>query len=157
MESTTPEGSHRWASEDAPKLILNYLIYHCHQHTAAAFVKEWSSDPKACEVVYNSPEWRSLDYRSSMIRCLLYIIVGLSELIRSGKMEDSLEYIDEFFPNIVQSHDGLENPLRYAMQCQQFVEMIKKGDTAGALQYAEQTLAPVSTQHPDYDAQLQVP
>lgn len=71
-------------------------------------------------------------------------------------MEESLEYIDEFFPQIIQSHDGLENPLRFAMQCQLFVEMIKQGDTAGALEYAEQVLAPTSTQHPDYDVQLQV-
>lgn len=71
-------------------------------------------------------------------------------------MEESLVYIDEFFPNIAQSHDGLQNPLRFAMQCQHFVEMIKMGDTAGALEYAEQVLAPISTQHPDYDTQLQV-
>lgn len=65
MDNATADSS-RWSPEDAPKLVLNYLIYNCHQHTAAAFVKEWLGDTKACEAVHNSPDWRSLDYRSSI-------------------------------------------------------------------------------------------
>lgn len=82
--------------------------------------------------------------------------IGLTELIREGHVDEALQYIDEFFPHILLSHDGLENPLRFAMHCQWFVELIAGGKTAEALGFAESVLAPVSRQHPDYDAQLQV-
>lgn len=82
--------------------------------------------------------------------------IGLCDLIRNGQIVEAIEYIEEFFPYIIQSHDGLENPLKFTLNCQTFVEMIKRGDTATALAYADNVLAPVSEQHPDYSQQLQV-
>jgi hypothetical protein len=56
----------RWQQEDAPKLVLSYLIYHCHQHAAATFLREWLGDDNhVISSITSSHEWRSLDYRSS--------------------------------------------------------------------------------------------
>lgn len=54
-----------WCPEDAQELVLNYLVYNCHQHTAAAFVREWLGDsPEAQRAISASAEWKSLEYRS---------------------------------------------------------------------------------------------
>lgn len=83
-------------------------------------------------------------------------IVGLSGLIRDGRIEEAINYIEEFFPQILSSDDGIMNTLKFALNCQVFVEMVARGATAQALSFAEGVLAPASSYDIECESQLQV-
>lgn len=109
---------------------------------------------------------RSLEYRRQV-----------QGLIIDGRIAEALQYLEEYFPNVLggiaRMEDGMEameeasggggedaaaaaGTLRFELLCQQFVEMIRRGEFSEALEFTEVTLSPMAHNNPGLQAKLQV-
>lgn len=83
----------------------------------------------------------------------------LRHLIREGRIGEAMAYIDKFFPQLLLSSsqtDGTGSWLRFQLLCQQFIELVRLGDSTGALEFMETSLTPLSTGQPKLIEHLQV-
>lgn len=170
----------------AAHLVFNYLAQHCFAESATAFLSQWlgerggdSNRTKEDSVngrgqlVTHSASHRLSSQEEFAARSLEYRRHAQG-LIIDGRIAEAIEYLDEYFPNILggtqmedattasavatAASEGYENAcnLRFELLCQQFVEMIRRGDFSNALEFTEITLSPMAHNNPALQARLQV-
>jgi hypothetical protein len=133
----------------AAHLVFGYLTQHCFAETAAAFLAQWMGPNNESLSQEETFAAKTLDYRRT-----------LRVLLLDGKVAEAIAYIEEFFPHLLGGDmmDGEEDDgcLRFRLLCQQFVEMVRRGDSTAALEFTESTLAPMAQNRPRLLAHLQV-
>ena len=132
----------------ASHLIFGYLSHSCYSETAMAFLSHWlgtSTNRPALESSLCPSElfaMRTMDYRRR-----------LRSLFQDGRIAEALQYLEEFFPQILSSSNrgapsgtvgDTDGWLRFQILCQQFVEMVRVGDASSALEFTESTLSPLA-------------
>ena len=137
------QNGRQFSSTDTPHLILNYFLYNCHHLAAVAFMNEWlGSDNRATFEVYQSLEWKSLDYRSR-----------LADLIRNGRIGEAIAYIEQFFPAIL---EDLNDQLMFSLLCQQFIELVRIKQHEEAMRFAGERLSQMALKNGDSAKQFKV-
>lgn len=158
----------------AAHLVFNYLCHNCYGETALAFLSQWKggmADSLAVsqqqtgdgggklamiperESASASPSSPSGSFSLRSLECR----GQLRHLLREGRIGEAMEYIDKFFPQLLLPQaDGTGGWLRFQLLCQQFVELVRLGDSTGALEFMEASLTPLSTGQPKLVGHLQV-
>lgn len=62
----------------------------------------------------------------------------ISSAVLAGCIDDAIALTDQLAPGCLEQHPEL----RYALQCQRFVELVRANDTAAALEIGQQQLWP---------------
>lgn len=127
-----------------PHLIFSYLTHYGYGQSAQSFLSQWEKG-RAESPLTNEEKFSSstLDYRSQ-----------LRKMIGDGHISEAIAFVEEFFPQIFAGSDGCL--LKFKLQCQQFIEMVRCGDSVNALEYTETTLSPMAQQDSRFLAPLQV-
>lgn len=127
-----------------PHLIFSYLTHYGYGQSAQSFLSQWTKgrteSPLTDEEKFSSS---TLDHRSQ-----------LRKMIGDGHISEAIAFVEEFFPQIFAGSDGCL--LKFKLQCQQFIEMVRCGDSVNALEYTETTLSPMAQQDSRFLAPLQV-
>lgn len=168
----------------AAHLIFGYLTQNCYGEAASAFLSQWLGPHAAAAAatttavatttsgkVENSQ--RLLPLELFALQTLQYRQRLLS-LLLEGKISEAIEYIEQFFPQILHDDnmqddddgddDGVDTGgkvgtswLKFRLLCQHFVEMVRRGDSTAALEFTEAKLAPMAQNRPLLLQHLQVP
>lgn len=139
----------------AAHLVFDYLTHNCYSETAKAFLAQWVGSQKEAHKSILSPAEmfasQTLEYRRHA-----------QDLILNGRMAEALQYLEEYFPQVL-GHTMQDGPqeehsesLKFFLLCQQFVEMIRRGDSTAALEFTDTTLTPLAQTKPELLAHLQV-
>ena len=138
----------------AAHLIFGHLTQYCYADTAAAFLAQWLGPSKDSLTAQEAFAAQTLEYRRN-----------LRVLLLDGKIAEAIAYVEEFFPQLLGrdmtdgdsgDDDGDDGCLRFRLLCQQFVEMVRRGDSTAALEFTETTLAPMAQNRPRLLSHLQV-
>jgi hypothetical protein len=139
----------------AAHLIFSYLAHHCYSETATAFLAQWLGSVKESSAALSAPEIlaaQTLQFRSH-----------LRALLVDGRISEAIQYMEEFFPHLLGADDAMNDGngsgngnggsedgslLRFKLLCQQFVEMVRHGDSTLALEFIETTLTPLASNRP---------
>lgn len=148
-------------------LVFSYLTQHCYAESAAAFLRYTNNGGGTTTgTMEESMALRTLEYRRH-----------LGALVVDGKIDEALAYIEEYFPAILSpahsdltastidnmsdappvSADEWESGvwLRFRLHTQQFIEMVRQGRAAEALDFTEAILSPMAEGRPRLSAYLQ--
>lgn len=185
LESAVASPDSECLEISAAHLVFNYLCHSCYGGTALAFLTQWkggaasslmvsqqraretgtklpmiperetvpssSSPPPSSSPSLSSSPAESFSLRSLECRGQLRL------LIREGRIGEAMTYIDKFFPQLLLSQtDDTGGWLRFQLLCQQFVELVRLGDSTGALEFMEASLTPLSVGQPKLIEHLQV-
>ncbi|PJF16633.1 hypothetical protein PSACC_03538 [Paramicrosporidium saccamoebae] len=138
----------------AAHLIFSYLAHHCYYETAEAFLAQWLGPAKETLSKAELLAAQTLQYRSH-----------LKNLILDGRLAEALQYMGEFFPQLlgVDMQDGIDSNedvdgclLRFKLLCQQFVEMVRGGESTTALEFIESSITPLVQNRPMLKKHLEV-
>ena len=108
------------------RLVANWLVAEGHVTAAAAFRDESGTDPGA--------DLAAVEDR-----------VRVRRDVRRGDVEGAVGRVNELDPELL----ARRPPLLFRLHCQQLVELVRRGDSAGALAFAEEYLAPAGEEHPE--------
>lgn len=136
-----------------PHLVFSYLTHYGYGQTAQSFLSQWEKVKINDLTIEERFSLSSLDHRSQLRR-----------LISEGKISEAINFIEEFFSQIfLPSKEGIDplyvddGPmLKFKLQCQQFIEMVRSGDSVNALEFTESTLSPLAQQDSRFLIPLQV-
>lgn len=139
----------------AAHLVFDYLTQNCYAGTASAFLAQWLGSQKEAHASVLSPAemfaTQTLEYRRHV-----------RDLILNGSIAEAIQYLEEYFPQVL-SHAMQDGPqgdeaesLKFFLLCQQFVEMIRRGDSTAALEFTDTTLTPLAQLKPSLLTHLQV-
>jgi hypothetical protein len=108
------------------RLVANWLVAEGHVAAAAAFRDESGTDPGA--------DLAAVEDR-----------VRVRRAVRRGDVAGAVERVNDLDPALLERRP----PLLFRLHCQRLVELVRAGDAAGALAFAEEYLAPAGEEHPE--------
>lgn len=133
------------------KLILNliteYLLRYCYDETANTLMPTTFTDSHdatsncACVLKHVTHLQKSLAARKATIQSL-----------NAGNVEKTLELLQQNFASI----EHTEDLLYFKVQCQQFIELVRRKQLVEALEYAQNVLAQACKVSPACTQYLQV-
>ncbi|GAX82418.1 hypothetical protein CEUSTIGMA_g9846.t1 [Chlamydomonas eustigma] len=118
--------------EEMNKLIMNFLITEGYVEAAKMFEKE-------------SGTAASMDLSTIQER------MEIRRAVQSGQMDVAIDKVNDMNPEILETQEELF----FHMQQQRLIELIRKGKTEEALQFAEEYLAPQGEEHPRFLEELE--
>jgi len=118
--------------EDLNKLVMNYLVVEGYKDVAETFRRESGTDP---EVDLNAMEER-MKIRNS---------------IQQGNIQEGIERVNDLNPEILDSDPRLV----FHLKQQQLIELIRRGDTEGALLFAQEEMARRGEENPEFLEELE--
>ena len=85
-----------------------------------------------------------------------YNAVGLLDLIKRGSIAEAIDLVRAEFPQIMTESSAASKKcafsniqMFYMLLAQQFIELIREGNTQGAFSFAQSELVPFATAHPE--------
>ncbi|GAA99923.1 uncharacterized protein L969DRAFT_59941 [Mixia osmundae IAM 14324] len=134
----TPQAWDRQLSEvkispdDLNRLVMDYLVVEGYKDAAQTFCRESGIAPR-------------IDFDSIAER------LHIRQAIQRGDIEEALQKVNDMNPEILDT-----NPeLFFHLQQQRLIELIRQGQVASALQFAQDELAPRGEEHPEFLAELE--
>ena len=128
-------------------MVFAYLIYECYEESAVSFqqlcIETIDSKQEEKEGTKVSEWWLrgSLMKEREHLRCL----------ISEGNIEEAYHETKRLLPNMfgMKQHakSSLLNEAYFLLQCQRFIEKVKRGDVGGALEFAQNELSIFHTSH----------
>ncbi|KAI9179976.1 hypothetical protein H9P43_005308 [Blastocladiella emersonii ATCC 22665] len=120
------------AKDDLNKLILNYLVIEGYKDAAEVF----------CEETHLAPSVNLASIQDRMM---------IRTAIQDGRVDDAVDRVNDLDPDILET-----NPrLFFHLQQQKLIELIRAGDVAAALAFAQDELAPRGEENPEFLAELE--
>lgn len=118
--------------EDLNAIVMNFFVTEGYQEAAEAFQKESGTEPGV--------DLSSLSERDT-----------IRKAVQGGELVDAIAAVNDLNPQILE--EGAE--VTFHLQQQRLIELIRGGDTDGALAFAQEFLAPIGEEHPDFLPQLE--
>ncbi|CAA2967461.1 protein GID8 homolog isoform X2 [Olea europaea var. sylvestris] len=110
--------------EDMNRLVMNFLFTEGYVEAAESFRLE---------------SWTAPDIDLATIA----VLMGVNKAVQSGRVEDAMEKVNDFNPEILDT-----NPqLFFHLQQQRLIELIRNGKVFEALEFAQKELAPIGEEN----------
>jgi len=117
---------------DLNKLVMNYLVIEGYKDAAEKFQRESGTEPL---INLNSITDR----------------MAIRHAIHNGNVEEGIQRVNNLNPKLLQT-----NPvLRFHLQQQKLIELIRNGAINEALDFAQKELAPLTEEHPQFLEELE--
>lgn len=118
--------------EDLNQLVMNFLVTEGYVEAAEIFEKESGTAP-------------GVDLGAITER------MHIRKAVQSGNVEAAIEAVNDLNPEILEE----QAELAFHLQQQRLIELIRGGDANAALDFAQEYLAPLGEDHPDFLSQLE--
>jgi len=118
--------------EDLNCLVMNFLVTEGYVEAAEMFQKESGTRPGV--------DLAALSERNA-----------IRKAVQSGDVEAAIEAVNDLNPEILE--EGAE--LAFHLQQQRLIELIRSGDADAALSFAQEYLAPLGEEHPEFLPELE--
>ena len=125
-------GSNACLCSDLNRLVLNYLVIEGFKDAAEEFCAETGMTPPT--------DLSSIEAR-----------MRVRNAIQSGQIEQAMELVNDLNPEILDTAPHLF----FHVQQQRLIELIRSGDVSGALQFAQEELAPRGEENPQFLEELE--
>ena len=118
----------------ADDLVRQYLEHYGYQDTLEALVPLNSADSTKSDANGHSSERSALGNRKRV-----------RKLVQSGDILGAMAMVEELYPGLLESPSSSDT--LFQLHCQQFLELVKSGETLAAVAYARTQLNPLCGPH----------